>query len=691
MTQTYFKHNYSDIFKIITPQVYFDEDYSLSGLEISPLDQIINSHLIVASNLVNILPISAVGALSSINTLSGIAPYFVKQNKLTYITPFEFQKNILDKVDAAFSDFTTSASFKNYLDTLLASSMRLNAPNSIFDGSPSASHNYLADYLGWMYFLNTSGTPYSPSSFVSEKLTEKLYFGKNIDLYDGIQGLTEFLWKNYYTSANLQNLSIIPPQFLSSTGTYTSGTQQLDKLKTLIYVLYSPLYADKDDTKVKDALQDYIDSNAILEDVALKGPFSKFLKAISFGMWDINNEIEKINSIYNIETCPDEFLPYIAELIGWRLLGYDPTRWRLQLRNAVQIYKAKGTKRAIQLAVDTIFADGVFNLSGNILELWESYIPNMLYYLLLTESPALTSLDVWTKDLATTLGITDYDGTDLDTNIRYVVDYILLDTIKAFPQSFLLNGQGFDLTKKYNYRNRDFPIPPWEEERYYESANIDYEITSYLKHRLNCFGVSSVYTDAFEDYIIEKCLSAFDTAYLDNAFLFFTSSTELPPNYSVVVKEVEQAHYIPYWNSKSSHFNLTLLANNFSFNNKSLAADTSLAFIEAIRTVDLFAPAHAIPDTNLLLAEEDTGNMEDDSCPAIILPDNELYDASGFFPGYELSGVNMKAVASSFDRFAVDNINDAMMSASGNVSPNAPRNLLEEETLKIYYQRQDYI
>lgn len=682
MAQQYFKTNYAEIFKIITPQCYLEEDISLSGLEVSPLDQVLNTHLVLANNLSSILPISAVGSLSTINTLSGIAPYFVKQNKLTNITPFEFERSILNPLGHTLADYSSSSAFKSFLDILLPSSLRLNAPTTLFEGTASGSHNYLADYLGWMYFLNTSGNPYSPSAFVSQKLTENIFFGKNVELFDAMEGVTEFLWKNYYTSSNLQNLALIPPDYLSGVKTYTSGTQQLDKLKTLIGILYSPLYRDKADTKVKDALQDYIDLGNLIEDFQSKGPFWKFLKAISYGLWDVNSDIEKINSIYDLENCPDEYLPYVAELIGWKLLGYDPIRWRLQLRSAVQIYKAKGTKRAIQLAVDSIFTNGVFNLSGNILELWESYIPNMMYYLLATESPILQSLDTWTKDVATTFGVTDYDNTNQDTNVRYAVDYLLLNTVKTFPANFLLNNAPFDLKKVYNYRGRDFPIPPWEEERFYESAKVDYQVADYLAHKLECYGVSSTYTTTFNDCIKEKCLSAFDLIYLDNAFLFFTSGSQLPPNYTEIIKNVEKTHYIPLWNSKSSHFNLTLFASSFTYNTKSLNADTSLAFLEAIRAVDLFAPTHAIPDINLLLQETDTGDLDDDSCPAVIMPDSELYDGSGFNPGFELSGVNMQAVASSFDRFGVDNIRDPLMSTSALAGTNAPRNLLRRRNHK---------
>ncbi|HAT64922.1 MAG TPA: hypothetical protein DCS66_10015, partial [Flavobacteriaceae bacterium] len=44
--QTYFKRNYLDVLKIITPNIYFDDDIDLSGTEVGATSQVINSHLL---------------------------------------------------------------------------------------------------------------------------------------------------------------------------------------------------------------------------------------------------------------------------------------------------------------------------------------------------------------------------------------------------------------------------------------------------------------------------------------------------------------------------------------------------------------------------------------------------------------------------------------------------------------------
>ncbi|HAT64921.1 MAG TPA: hypothetical protein DCS66_10010, partial [Flavobacteriaceae bacterium] len=53
--------------------------------------------------------------LSGIDTLSGISKFFVKQNKLTWITPKDFETNILKKLGKNYSSFSTSSDFLTYL------------------------------------------------------------------------------------------------------------------------------------------------------------------------------------------------------------------------------------------------------------------------------------------------------------------------------------------------------------------------------------------------------------------------------------------------------------------------------------------------------------------------------------------------------------------------------------------------
>jgi hypothetical protein len=49
--KTFFKRNFVDVLDILTPKLYLEEDLSLSGIELSPIDNIIESHINLAKNL----------------------------------------------------------------------------------------------------------------------------------------------------------------------------------------------------------------------------------------------------------------------------------------------------------------------------------------------------------------------------------------------------------------------------------------------------------------------------------------------------------------------------------------------------------------------------------------------------------------------------------------------------------------
>ena len=58
------------------------------------------------------------------------------------------------------------------------------------NSNPSSTHEYLADTLGWFYFLNTSAgdwgpTKFDPSTYVGNSFSG-VYLGKDLDIVDGI-------------------------------------------------------------------------------------------------------------------------------------------------------------------------------------------------------------------------------------------------------------------------------------------------------------------------------------------------------------------------------------------------------------------------------------------------------------------------------------------------------------------------
>ena len=485
--RTYTKRNFVELIELITPEVYQEEDLALSGREINPASRIINTHLAAANDISQVLSISAVAnsQTSSLDNISGISQYFVKQNKLTNVTPYSFETKILLPLGSTFKDFATSGEYNTYLSGTLLPQIILatgSEPGALHqnistlsalttDNNPSSVHNYLVDTLGWMYFLNTSadgGLTYNPSSFVLESLNT-LYLGNSLNTVDGIKGFDTYLWKNYSTCTTFSNLSLIPADFVSGSAdtiltpsagvvaTWTSGTQKLDNLLTWLDVIYSPAYMDQQDFKVQQAFNDYIDATISLTDLVSKGPFRKFIDAFGFQAADITEQIESIGLLYDIENCPEEYLQFIADLIGWKLYGASTSKWRHQLRTAVDLYKRKGTLDSIQYALNTLVTNSVLDVSGRVAELWESYIPFLIWYSLGTESPYFRDLTTWTQGLATDAGVYYYNPSSIEENLKIVTDSIILDLYKKFPDNFLYNGEKFPVNRMYTLDDRGCP------------------------------------------------------------------------------------------------------------------------------------------------------------------------------------------------------------------------------------------
>ena len=582
-TKAYYKRNFGDAFSKIIPTVYSLKDFEVSGMELDPLDVLLDTHIKACDNIDTVLFISATYNFSAINTISGIYPFFVKQNANTRVTPFYFERDILDPLDFQFEAFETSGEWKAYLDNTLLPALTLNQPaTSVINPKGLAKnladsygvdtdaevHEYLINSLGWMYLLNTSapvGGSYDPSAYVSQKLTE-LFIGGETHTLEGVQGFQEYLWKNYLDLTHFQREELIPVNYISgvSSSTYTSGTQNLERLNTLVEVLYSPLYADRRDFKVKETFEDFLIFGSFDPAEVYAGPFAKLLRVLGYSYQDTNSPIDKLESLYDIDNCPEEYLPHLGDLIGWRLIGSDPGRWRSQLRNAVRIYKAKGTAFATQLLLNTLFGESsTFNLSGTMFELHESYIPNMIYYLLATGTKFFNQAgykddpySFWTPQDALDHGVVssfpsdtdgeaDYSTSDADSNIRRCVDKILKVLRIAHPTNFLLGGGFFppvatspDAGWLFEYRDRVYPMPPFEETRYYEKVQISDPLLTTLASELQDFEVSAEYITSTIDFIAVRSVSSVDNISIGNRFVLFTSAFETPVNFSDVLADI---------------------------------------------------------------------------------------------------------------------------------------------------------
>ena len=828
--RNYTKTNFVELVELITPEVYQQKDLELSGTELDPISDLINRHVQCADNAATTLSISGVvdTQTSSLENISGLSQYFVKQNELTKINPFTFETKILQPLGKSFIDFSTSSSFSSYLSSVLlpilvpatqteTGSLEENISTlSALTGNEDASsvHNYLVDSLGWFYFLNTSadgGLTYSPSSYVLDAFNS-LYVGNSLTTVDGVKGLTEFLWRNNETCSFGQYL---PTSFVSGAAdaivdssagvvaTYTSGTQKLDNLKTLIDIAYSPLYIDERDYRVKDAFDSYIDSQLELQDLVSKGPHRKFSNLLGFHFADISDQIENISLIYDIENCKDEQIQYIADLVGFKLRGNSPTKWRHQLRLAIDLYKKSGTLEAIQSALNALIIDSVFDVSGQVQELWESYLPNLIWYALVTESPLFKNLETWTRALAVEGGVYNYSTSSLEENLQLVTDSILLDMYKRFPENFLFHGSPFPVpefweldlegceTKRYttigepsmrgfhvhkitdpgyqaykqdaklfgeskawdaaygfgplgegvymagvehpttgqrptylkfrgdleflfSYRGRrNFPMPPFEEVKYYRDCSVTKPMVDFLVERLKCFKVTESFAEETGNFIVSSAVTDESDLGALNEFLMFFSSTQTPSNFDSVMLSISdyEKNALSLWNGKSSHLFINFDETDFDFSKSTLEGDGRYALYEAARVSREFSPAHAITRVNLTASAQDDFEMSSTAFEYLGLDhdDNRVGYTSGSVLGnFEYSGAAMSFATgggdsnldsnagrgglNTFKRPSVDDVTDSLLSGTAIITPldSVPRRAIRRRNLKYLLPLEGY-
>tara|TARA_A100000172_G_scaffold41301_3_gene25221 strand:+ start:18962 stop:25609 length:6648 start_codon:yes stop_codon:yes gene_type:complete len=695
MAKKYSKINFVDAVKIITPNVYLNDDIEVSGYSVKVTDTVINSHLASMAKITETLNVSALSAdpnLSAINTAAGFGQFFVKQNDLTKVTPYSFDINILRPLGYSYGDYSTSSAFFNFLSGTLLPKLTLNSESlhtdtsNVFANTASGTHKYLISNLSWLYFLNTSGVVSAPSSIVASSITSTFYEGKSYLINDGIKDYQKYLWDNYSSFSSIDS-QIIPAAFLSGAGSYTSGNQNLSKLQTFADVIYSPLYIDREDTTVKSAIEAYVGAGAgTLQTTEAAGPFHKFIKAVSYLLRDIDNEVESLERLTSITDCPSEYLPYLANLLGWTLYGNNETSWRNQVANATSLYRKKGTKQGLVDAMNSVLVENPIDVSSTVIEMYESYIPRLMYYLLLTESKDLFNLKTYSAAEADSYGINpeSFSPTDADQNIRAAVDSIMQNAVSKYPHLFFIKNEPYrvniledgtgwlgptvedggnyytgeffgptsrriallgDPNFKFKYRNSEMPIPPWDDEKFYRNCMITQNLISFFKSELSRFCINSQIIDSFGDFISKYTTQPIDNTdlYLGNGYVFFTSSLETPPNYEEQLDQhdVTNYNYFGLWSGKSSTYDFTVCAGTFSsilFQDSS-GLYTKNEILDSLAIVDEFSPAKSIPRTRVVLSQNEYASGLDYICPSVRYKILDVPTCSGAMSNYEVCGI----------------------------------------------------
>ena len=637
--QEHFKANYIEVIKRILPDYYEQTDYNLFGSEEDLQYRVLGSILYLANNVSSLIgrPTTYNLQVSAFSSNESYVPYFVPFNGLTEVSPTTYETYVLAPFGKRFSSFTNKQEFSDFLLTSALPHTQANYVSDFFASSFSATvdpnittvsavSNTLIDKLGWAYFQNTSGTivdsnSMGVSSFLYSSLMENVYYGKNLKTSDGVQNLFKWMYRNAIGGgsewAGVRN-KFLPVPFNNTSAIYNpvdgqggnlyaSGAQLVSALDTLVSV-----WVNEDDPNSL-YFRDIVNASLLGLDVSRMenaGPMSKMLKALAYGFYDVQTSIRDIQYLLDIEECPDEFLQYLGRYLGWTFFTDDPDKWRDQLRQAIFLYKAKGTRQAIANAVNMVIPSSVYNpvapVSG-LQELWESYIPNLLYYTLKTETNLGKSkkeyLDFkreFNGALASSgidFRVNNYDAHDPDKNLRFAVDAILqllnekygymdIGGIPYKETAFWESQKARGVTPGYRYRDAFLTIPPWEESRFYQNCGVGPNVDGFIQSvssvlsraytQAGC-GVSTSAANSVAKYILSSVGVKDEDGInepgwgANNNFRFMTSSLQLPFNYQEIIRggDLESMSVFDYWNSKSSEVHTKLFASSIDFSSNS--------------------------------------------------------------------------------------------------------------------------
>ena len=650
-----YKYNYVDKVKKLVPAFYIDEDLK-NGREEDILYKVFGKSLLAGKENATFFSVSGYSQ-------DNIQQFFIPSNRLTDVTPQVFQEHVLKRYGRTFSDFKNIDDFNTFLSGTVQPDIILNELGSAFTSSAineyystlnsvNDVHEDLVSSLGLMYFLNTSGvtgTSNTLSSILTTYISSSVYYGKTFTEQEGVNCLFDYIWGGREESAVLNRY--LPFEFQTtsavlSTGVYTSGTQYLDNLKTLLGIWYNP--RERESTFIETSYETLNASGLIESKFESAGPLMTFLKAISYAFYDLDILIEDIASLLSIDDCPPEFLDYLSGLVGWKLVGGDIDSWRAQLRQAVYVYKSKGTRQGLVDALQYVFPREIttFDASSDIKESFESYLPNLIYYALKTESEvcqSYNSLAAFIQNSRQTSDVVyNLSPDNHDKNIRFMVDAILEELDNEF-KFIKINGVHYKETPYYTsqplqdggwikegssvqgkgYSHRGgfmVAVPPWENTRFYATTIITSKLLDRLREILSeCnegsrFGISEEFLDDMITYIKDSV--GIDTEeenfYFgnNNRFKFFTSSLEYAPNFSTVIENniPDQVQSLDYWNTKSSHIFVSIEAGDLNESN-GLDSLTPSVISNISKTLIEFTPFHAV--TRMYIGIEVTDEITD--------------------------------------------------------------------------------
>ena len=87
-----------------------------------------------------------------------------------------------------------------------------------------------------------------------------------------------------------------------------------------------------------------------------KNDLVRFLEALDVEVDLIESSVQGIANLIDVDKCPDDKLPYLANLVGCPLPGTNSAVHRRMLRNWPWLLKIKGTERSFNIYLNTIGA-----------------------------------------------------------------------------------------------------------------------------------------------------------------------------------------------------------------------------------------------------------------------------------------------------------------------------------------------
>lgn len=608
---TLHKHNYIEFVQSLVPDIYLEREESAHGTKQDSIYSVLNSVLQLGVSAD--LWVTGFGG-GRVYTNPDLCKFFVPSNKLTRVTADILDTSVLPAFGQRMENFKTKREWEDFVTDTLLPSISYNDFYPTFSAgcqsyvasslsSSDAVQNHLTDSLGLLYFLNSKGrssvtiddsTGVSAlSSCASALWVDKIFKGDSITEDDCIQSLLQYTWGAQNSDVTNKLKSIIPYEYrVSATNANVSSTSgTVAGLKAAASVFLHP---KQKSPIVEDSLSIILSSTLYPTKVAPAGNLRKFLQAMSFTFYDVDEVISELNEIIDIHKAPPEFVEYLATLIGWKLVGEDVESWRAQLRNAIYLYKTKGTREGLESFMSLFFVSGTyFPLSstatladstrkGGLYELWESYLPNLIYYTLKTESFMVSATSTERAQFArhlqeyTNLTV-NVDNEIPDNNFRFLTDLILEHLHnkhgcirienKDYKETKFWRSQTDPSGKKgYLHRGKTIAVPPWEDEKFYSDSFLTPEVLDTLNSILISprqelgFEVPSSTVSDLSSYIGTKTgmdHNSIPEVYGDNhRFRFYTYDHEYPPNLSA---NTNNAGFEPgsiladYWNSKSSN------------------------------------------------------------------------------------------------------------------------------------------